>query len=284
MVPFQVIHLISSWLNLILYTLEVALYALYILNFRKDRPIHRWVVFAALISDTICTIGVSANAYSILLLPNTTTYWAGSLIICSNGVSSGIEHAFLTYRIWHLQVFDYPSTLHTRQDYTKLRNTWPLVLLISLTLVHIGLTTASGVLVLTQRSKSREGVICALIGGSLRAATDIIIACMLVYQINKFDTAFASTQTFLRRFTVKVMATGSIAAVLTLLILILLAINNNVAFIPTSFVGRVHSITTLSHLSMRWSKESTLKTMNTMEDIELRIEETTNRSQKGLPP
>ncbi len=32
---------------------------------------------------------------------------------------------------------------------------------------------------------------------------------------------------FLRRFTVKVMATGIIAAVLTLLIVILLAINNN---------------------------------------------------------
>ncbi|KAF4570114.1 ATP-dependent DNA/RNA helicase [Pleurotus pulmonarius] len=285
MASFQAIYLISSWLNLIFYTVEVALYALYMLKFRKDRPIHRWVVFAALVSDTICTIGVSAGAYSILLLPNATSFWAGSLIIWSNGVSSGIEHAFLTYRIWHLQVFDYSSNLHTRQHYVKLRNIWPLALLIPLTLVHIGFTTASGVLVLTQRSKSREGIICTLIGGSLRAATDIIIACILVYQINKFHTAFVSTQTFLRRFTVKVMATGIIAAVLTLLIVILLAINNNVAFLPTAFVGRVHSITTLSHLSMRRSKkESILKTMKTVEDLGLRIEETTNTSQKGRPP
>ncbi|KAL4263735.1 DUF6534 domain-containing protein [Pleurotus pulmonarius] len=285
MASFQAIYLISSWLNLIFYTVEVALYALYMLKFRKDRPIHRWVVFAALVSDTVCTIGVSAGAYSILLLPNATSFWAGSLIIWSNGVSSGIEHAFLTYRIWHLQVFDYSSNLHTRQHYVKLRNIWPLALLIPLTLVHIGFTTASGVLVLTQRSKSREGIICTLIGGSLRAATDIMIACILVYQINKFHTAFVSTQTFLRRFTVKVMATGIIAAVLTLLIVILLAINNNMAFLPTSFVGRVHSITTLSHLSMRRSKkESILKTMKTMEDLGLRIEETTHTSQKGRPP
>lgn len=63
------IYLISSWLNLIFYTMEVALYALYMLKFRKDRPIHRWVVFAALISDTICTIGVSAGAYSVSGIP-----------------------------------------------------------------------------------------------------------------------------------------------------------------------------------------------------------------------
>ncbi|KAJ6534205.1 hypothetical protein B0H19DRAFT_1271932 [Mycena capillaripes] len=152
----------SSWLNLALYTLELMLAARYLVL--PARPFaHKIAVVGLLCADTVCTIATGFSVCLVLVPMKITNFrllMAPLMVaIITTYVSSAVTQLFLCNVLYRL---------------TKSKAVTGAVLI--LIFAHLGFSWASAILTVTTEKLGGIVVTTTAIGAIICAATDISIA------------------------------------------------------------------------------------------------------------
>ncbi|SJL14155.1 uncharacterized protein ARMOST_17610 [Armillaria ostoyae] len=96
--------LATSWLNMILYTSQVALSIYYLRHFTATRWLRGWI-FASLFIDGTCLIVGMVGVYMYLVLNQGLSYrvifaWASKVVVLLTYSSALIAHTFFCHRYW----------------------------------------------------------------------------------------------------------------------------------------------------------------------------------------
>ncbi|KAF7339097.1 hypothetical protein MVEN_01986200 [Mycena venus] len=280
----SIVSLVSStWLNTGLYAVELVLVAYY-LRRPSSRPLsNKFCVLGLLFFDTIATAGSFVNV--IMALGGIVTFDLRNILaptavgILTTFATAAIAQTFLCYMF-----------------YTLTKNKLISSIVILMILAHLGVTWASGILVLTtlnvdgaaftttkcvnaflSLTPSFLAVLTNPNPQSRRnssATTDIIIAGLLSW---KFWGMMAqappgrSTRSLLRKIFLVVISSGTIVAANTILMLILLAKHSLAFFFLFTSQGRVYSLTILGNfliaIPTRMDAEMRVPTPNQPFDI-----------------
>ncbi|KAJ7466577.1 hypothetical protein B0H11DRAFT_2307166 [Mycena galericulata] len=222
--------LAASWINCMLFSLEIVLLVQY---FQKPRPLlHQVGVSAIFAFDTVCTFAVCAQTYLVVLVfacePNhflpIATLRTVTVILFMTYATASLEQMFLCYLFFTL---------------TKQR-------LISVFL----LTDIPATPALRIRSPLGPAFLTSKLGAISCAVTDILIAAALLHTFIRMESKSAvrvSTRTLLRRLMVMSFTSGVAVASTTSLTMILL-IGGNPAYALFFFCqGRVYAVTILTN-------------------------------------
>ncbi|KAJ6585522.1 hypothetical protein B0H19DRAFT_1109890 [Mycena capillaripes] len=235
------ILLISSWVNILFFMLEVILIVKYFR--RPNRPLwHKIGVGMFLLSDTACTISICAQVYlTLLVFPCVdisrvflnSLYWPISITILSTYATASIEQAFLCYLFYSL---------------TKRRTiTGFLVFTI---FFHLGFSWASAALVLKERGPGGKAFTATSIGAISCAVTDVLVAVALgctFYRLESRVVKGRVIQSILRRLGVLTLTSGFVVASITLVAVINLMLGSSVYVLFFFCQGRAYALTILAN-------------------------------------
>ncbi|KAJ7217432.1 hypothetical protein C8J57DRAFT_1553959 [Mycena rebaudengoi] len=234
----SIVSLVSStWLNTGLYAIELVLAAHY-LRRPSSRPLsNQLCVFGLLFFDTIATAGSFINV--VMALGGIVTFDLRNIL---SPTVVGILTAFATAAI--------AQTFLCYMFYSLTKNKLISSIVLFMILAHLGITWASGILVLTTLNFGGAAFTTTKVGAILCATTDIIIAGLLSW---KFWGMMAqapperSTRSVLRKILLVVISSGTIVAVNTVLMLILLVKHSLAFYFLFTSQGRVYSLTILGN-------------------------------------
>ncbi|KAK7045148.1 hypothetical protein R3P38DRAFT_2609548 [Favolaschia claudopus] len=232
-VPF----LAASWLNVIMYSVEIMLCWRYF-N-RPSRPlIHKIGVSAMLLADTICTLAINV-----------------SLCLTVNGAVTRNIHAF-TIPVAIQIVTTYSTAVITQLFFTNLfralvKSLIICGILVILIAVHFGFSFSAAIL-LVKTIANRQDISFryTAVGAINCAGTDVIIALCLVtkfWLLMRNTIPGQSARSVVRRIIVLVVASGGVCATTTLTMMILVLKGNpafNVLFV---LQGRVYALSILGN-------------------------------------
>ncbi|KAJ7274100.1 hypothetical protein C8J57DRAFT_1715010 [Mycena rebaudengoi] len=235
-VPFNAVLLISSWVNLMLYVLEIVLVAEYFRR-RSARPfLHKLGVASFMLFDTICTMSVSSHVYLSVLagdLNSRELLWSITFILLSTYATAAVEQIYM---------------LNLYLALTKNRIIG--AFLLALVVVHTAFSFASAALIQVQNTPVGISFTTTIVGASMCAGTDIIIACLLCFKFLRMESSTItgrSAHTLVRRVAVIILTSGIIVAAFTLTALLMLvrgAVGFNLAFFCQ---GRAYTLTILAN-------------------------------------
>ncbi|KAF8157376.1 hypothetical protein K438DRAFT_2026243 [Mycena galopus ATCC 62051] len=234
----SIVSLVSStWLNTGLYAIELVLAAHY---FRRpsSRPLfNKLCVLGLLFFDTIATAGSFVNV--IMALGGIVTFDLRNILaptavgILATFATGAIAQTFLCYMFYSLT-----------------RNKLISSIVLLMILAHLGITWASGILVLTTLNVGGAAFTTTKVGAILCATTDIILAGLLSWKFWKMMIQIEperSLRSLLRNILLLVISSGIIVAANTILMLILLIKNSLAFFFFFTSQGRVYSLTILGN-------------------------------------
>ncbi|KAJ6531379.1 hypothetical protein DFH09DRAFT_139498 [Mycena vulgaris] len=230
--------LVGSWLNCMLFMLEISLMVLY---FRTSRPLlHRIGVGAILAFDAVCTGAICAEVYThILVFPCEAQVFTDStlrplaVILFSTYATASLEQLFLCALYFVL----------TKQRLIT-------AFLVATVALHLALSYASAVLVLTTGSPGGSAFLTSKIGAISCSVTDVLIATALLYTLMRMEITSAVrvyTHSLLRRLMLLVFTSGVLVASTTILSMIFLLQGNPVYSLFFYAKGRVYSLTILGN-------------------------------------
>ncbi|KAK0457276.1 uncharacterized protein EV420DRAFT_516499 [Desarmillaria tabescens] len=229
--------MISSWINLVLYTAEVLLFIYYDIS-RRPRHFYRYGPMVALIIDTAATAVICAEAYLTLVDHQDSQLWTVPFVIILTVVSALLEQSFLIYR------------------FRTLTNG----VIITAILCVLVFTHAAVALISTVYSFSHSdadpigpntlGWISVGVSYILSALADVAISSALVRSLGQFKIGSPVTKSLIRQASVKTMAWGFISAMTTLTVLILLYVTPSASTAVFLCSGRVYSLTVLIHMAL----------------------------------
>ncbi|KAJ7143814.1 hypothetical protein C8R44DRAFT_864841 [Mycena epipterygia] len=232
--------LISSWINCLLYMLEIVLMVEYFQQ--SSRPLlHRIGVSSLFAFDTICTAAICTQVYAVLLeFPCQSnpvfvdiTLRAIALILFSTYATASLEQLFL-------------CTL-----YFSLTKNWMVTsFLVACVAVHFAFSYASGILILTTDSVVGQAILTSKVGSILCAITDVLVASSLLYTFVRMDITTAvraSTHSLLRRLIVLIFTSGVLVASTTLLSIVFLLKHVTLYQVFFFAQGRMYSLTILGN-------------------------------------
>ncbi|KAF9495066.1 hypothetical protein BDN71DRAFT_900970 [Pleurotus eryngii] len=259
--------LISSWLNLVLYAMEINLAYRYMCNFPNDSRMIRGIVCFALVVDTISTVAVCGNAWIFLVgtprtgLPPSYLQWPLPTLIIATTCSASLEQSFLIFRFWKLRHAGSEMQRQMRESaskrFQKLPDIFMAGFLALLVCTHTGFALTSGILVSRNPVIAPEFAVAATtVARCVSGAADILVAIALVWQLRTVDASFRPTQCLIRRLIANAIASGAIVAVTTLLLMVLFLVKALAFYIFFAILGRLYSITILVNLSTRLRKHS----------------------------
>ncbi|KAF7342449.1 hypothetical protein MVEN_01834100 [Mycena venus] len=230
------IMVLSSWLNVALYTLELVLCWRYFT--RPSRPlIHKIGVAVLVFFDSVCTV-------------------AGGVGVCLAVVRSPITNLRLLLSPLATQIFTtYVSAVISQLFLSNLfyvltGNKIVTGILLILIFVHLGFSWASAISSLTTLNLGGITFTTTTVGAVSCAATDLIIAASLSW---KFWTMMArtnretSSRSLLRRILILTVSSGAICASNTLVMMILLLKGSDFFEFFFSCQGRVYALTILGN-------------------------------------
>ncbi|KAJ7450096.1 hypothetical protein B0H11DRAFT_2289440 [Mycena galericulata] len=231
--------LAASWINCMLFSLEIVLLVQY---FQKPRPLlHQVGVSAIFAFDTVCTFAVCAQTYLVVLVfacePNhflpIATLRTVTVILFMTYATASLEQMFLCYLFFTL----------TKQRLIS-------VFLVCCIALHLSASYASGILTIQQQSPLGPAFLTSKLGAISCAVTDILIAAALLHTFIRMESTSAvrvSTRTLLHRLMVMSFTSGVAVASTTSLTMILL-IGGNPAYALFFFCqGRVYAVTILTN-------------------------------------
>ncbi|KAJ7017887.1 hypothetical protein C8F04DRAFT_1153751 [Mycena alexandri] len=226
------VQLASSWVNMMLYMLEIVMCFRYFQRSARPLP-HKIGVGAMVFFDTLCTMSVDANilitflsffgkeSFAALLVPTSTTIFLTYL-------TAIVEQLFLCHLYFILS-----------------RKRVVTLILIGLGAIHLSFSFAGGILVQTAPFPGRLTFTITAVGAILCAVNDFLIAGCLGYEMYKVKRSQSATPSLLRRLTILSITSGAIVASTTLLMMILL-LKGSIAFsFFFSCQGRVYALTLL---------------------------------------
>ncbi|KAF5371503.1 hypothetical protein D9615_009589 [Tricholomella constricta] len=238
------LSLVSTWLNLILYSLELALTAIYFHQFPKDAPFVRVMVILFLLADTLGTISTCATTWMFAItyanVMVTFNFWTTPVLILTTAVSAMLEQSFLIYRVYAL-------------SHCKVVCGFLLLLVVT----HVAFSILSSVeLSIHPEFGPGIAIMATTVAFCVAAALDILIPIALIWQLRKFTSIFESTKNLVRRLSIKAISSGSVVAITGILFLILFWLQIPEYLIITSTFGRLYSLTVLVNLLGRKPRET----------------------------
>ncbi|KAF7290175.1 hypothetical protein MIND_01330900 [Mycena indigotica] len=240
--------LVGTWLNSLLYSIELLQMFSYFRSFPSDDSRIKVLVVVAFALDT--TAGLS-NYTAVYLYTirhaGDVAYlrvqiWTFPVLAISTGLVAVLVQSFLTFRFWRF-THNTPLTI-------------VLFLLIGTTL---GACFAAGIYTVlfpnyADRHKSMIPVRAWLIS---QAATDLLIASALLWELHRWSSpnAFDRTRSLLHRLMMHTLTTGGASALVAVACLIAFSIDqeNNIALSIAYSLGRVYMLTMLANLNLRKS-------------------------------
>ncbi|KAJ7930952.1 hypothetical protein B0H13DRAFT_2651662 [Mycena leptocephala] len=233
-----IIIVVSSWVNIALYTLELVLCARYFA--RPSRPLaHKIGVGVLVFFDTVCTVAVGFDVCLAVLHPPVTPanprllFTPLAVEIIATYVSSVISQLFLCNLLYILT-----------------GNGIVAVVLLLLIFTHLGFSWASAILILKAANHTGFAFTTSAVGAISCAATDAIVAACLAWKFWMMMTHINSensTRSLLRRILILSVSSGAICAGNTLLMMILLLKGSEFFDFFFSSQGRVYALTILGN-------------------------------------
>ncbi|KAJ7075804.1 hypothetical protein B0H15DRAFT_615320 [Mycena belliarum] len=222
------LHLVSSWLNVGLYTIEFVLCQKYLRD--APRPFnHKAAVGAMALFDTIGTAAACAGTYIRFINLATKEERYRAVMIFTTYATALVEQCFMCNLYFHLT-----------------RNHFVTGILALLVLTHTGFSWTSASLKLrgnpvpaTLRTTTIGAIICAV--------TDVLIAlclCLKLWQFLGYSNR-TSTRSFLQRIMILVISSGAMVGSNTLIVMILLLNRSPVFQIFFICQGRVYALSLL---------------------------------------
>ncbi|KAJ7089132.1 hypothetical protein C8R44DRAFT_818818 [Mycena epipterygia] len=236
------VQLASSWLNAMLYMLELVMCLRYFQ--RSSRPLpHKIGVGAMVLFDTLCTMAINTNVFIAFQIFLRKTCFS-SLNIGSTATlfmtysTAAIEQCFLIHLYFILT-----------------RNRGISICLAFLIIVHLGFTFSAGIMLQTFSLPFTERLTFAVtaVGAILSALMDMLIAGFLGYELFKIKTKISagSPQSLIRRIYILSVTSGALVASITLLNIILF-LKGHIAFeFFFSCQGRVYAVSLLVNFLSR---------------------------------
>ncbi|KAJ6587490.1 hypothetical protein DFH09DRAFT_229771 [Mycena vulgaris] len=231
-----ILLLVSSWLNLVLYTAELFLCCRYFL--RAGRPfLHKLGVAALAGFDTISTMGIMANACLANIPPPTT-----KLVLLFLPLSSTIFATYCSAAIAQLFLCNLFFQLTG--------NIFVVAFLVLSILVHCAFSFASAVMILTKETTLGIVLTTTTVGAVGCAATDICIAACLSYKLWKMlnYTGRATTaRSLVQRILILTISSGALVASNTLIMMVLVLRRSAAFDFFFASQGRLYSLTILGN-------------------------------------
>jgi hypothetical protein len=239
--------LIATWLNTLLYTLEInqacSYYRMYSTN---DRLCVRLIVVLCLLVDTVNIIGQYATVYLY-----TVTYWGDPMFALHQQWSIALSGVSTTITAVLVQFF----LIHRYNSLAKQP-------IIACFLVLLSLVALAGALSAAINFASHDPYLhhdkinsSISVWLSFGTATDCLIAAALVVQLRRMRSGFKFSDGLVRRISVMTIQTGGATSVLAVAALVtyLRNNNNNVSNIFIFCLGCTYTLTMLYNLNKRQS-------------------------------
>ncbi|KAJ7674063.1 hypothetical protein DFH06DRAFT_1292792 [Mycena polygramma] len=230
--------LAASWLNCLLFMIEISLMFQYF-HLPSKPLLHRIGVGTMFVCDIACTIAVCHTVYLVALVfpcdsdhifDRTQLTLLAVILVTTYGTAS-IEQLFLCYLYFSL----------TKQKLVT-------AFLVFSVAVHLAFSYASAMLVLVRDTPFGSSILTSKIGAIACAATDIMIASALMFTFVRFERTIVvrvSTQSLLRRLTVLIFASGVLVASTTFFVMLFLLKGIPAYSLFFYCQGRVYSLTIL---------------------------------------
>ncbi|KAJ7740239.1 hypothetical protein DFH07DRAFT_839328 [Mycena maculata] len=249
------VQIASSWVNMMLYMLELVMCLRYFRRSSPSRPlVHKFGVGALILLDTACTMAVDANTFETFLLSlGKESFFSlsvpTSVTIFMTYSTASVEQLFLCHLYFFL----------TRNRITSM-------FLVVIVVLHLAFSFASGILLQTADLGNPWPFTTNIVGAVLCAVTDVLIAGLLSWEFFKIRPSQNSQRRLIRRIYILCVTSGAIVACTTILMLILF-LKGDIAFqFFFSCQGRVYALTLLANFLSRPSFSGTSSTSNEARD------------------
>ncbi|KAF8190478.1 hypothetical protein BJ912DRAFT_323541 [Pholiota molesta] len=250
---FSSIHLSISWLNALLYMLEIILVIYYLFHFTTKLSL-RVLLFGMLLADTICMVTVFASTW-LLLIKGPISYsvneyrWTVLLSTLMITVVSVIEEIFLINRCRRLA-----------------QHTAITLLLLALVIAHAVFNVYSGFYVEAfpgmaetvgyDMTARRYGNRATSIAASLAAAVDVLVPLALTWRLYQVTPKNIARKRSWLDTLINSISSGGIGGLMSFVLLILFWLRPDVFYILSLTMGRVYVVTLLVNLIVSQRKTS----------------------------
>ncbi|KAJ7477693.1 hypothetical protein FB451DRAFT_1454552 [Mycena latifolia] len=233
----KVLLLVSSWINICLYTLELVMCRRYF-QCPNRLPLYKAGVCTLIFFDSICTLTVCVSAcFAVLGNPPGEDIGVSmspvSVTVFMTYCSAAVEQAVLSHLYFALT-----------------GNVFVTACLVLLILVHMGFAFASAALIVVFNSELSGALMTTTVSAITCAVTDIFLAICLgfkVWQMLSPRDVITPTHSFVRKFFLLILSAGLIVASNTMVMMALLVSKTYVSMFFLSYQGRVYSLALLAN-------------------------------------
>ncbi|KAJ7133598.1 hypothetical protein C8R44DRAFT_772710 [Mycena epipterygia] len=225
----------GSWLNLVLYTTEAALFVFFVPRWKLS-PTYKYGFYIIILNDAVATYCVCANLMMTVLDGYPRASWPVTVLLMSTGLSAFMEQTFLIHRYYTVGKSMAMSTF--------------LMLVVVAHLAMLITATVYGPNNPHFPSKTDPSRIAA----ALCTTADVLIALSIVWSLSGIRPVWRSTQQLIRTLCLNALTSGAIVATLTMLSTVTNLVQGVNAIIFSLFfasLGRVYSLTVLVNIIIR---------------------------------
>ncbi|KAL0565260.1 hypothetical protein V5O48_016766, partial [Marasmius crinis-equi] len=237
--------LCGTWVNSYFFLIELIMCYKYFTRYHREDPFWlKMTVLITLLVDVVSTIDHYAMIY---MYTNThwgdeeflkRQYWPMPVYLVTTGASAWIVQHFLIFRFWLLS-----------------RNKFVTPFLSLASMVAFAGAIVTGVVIAKfpsydKRTKADAPVTVWL---TASAVSDVLIAVVLIYTLQRMKTSLRRTQTLVKHLTILAIQTGSPGSVgATIGLIVYLNDNENNISVGIAFsLGRIYALTMLHNLNSR---------------------------------
>ncbi|KAF7314630.1 hypothetical protein MKEN_00936700 [Mycena kentingensis (nom. inval.)] len=231
----NVIEVVASWLNLALFTLEIALSLFYMRQWDLNRNLKIAFVLVIL-NDLVGTMAVCTVPFEFLVLGKFTSVEAVVVLLITTAISATVEQIYLIQRYWRVSKSSYYCAFLVLLSFTH-------------TFVAIAATTNGEIY-----SVHDDIWDLRAIAGTLCTIDDILIAMAMIWTLSGIKPIWHSTQQLIRAFCIHALTTGIVVAIATIFAFVPLFLRASWAHFFDIFfamMGRIYSLTIISNFIHR---------------------------------
>ncbi|KAJ7215226.1 hypothetical protein C8J57DRAFT_1396811 [Mycena rebaudengoi] len=236
--------LVSSWANMVLFTLEIKEIFNYFGRYKRDPVFNKIMVLTAVSGDILTVFACLSSTYLY-----TVSHWGELDYVASQpwGIAGYVIGTGITGAA--VQIF-------LARMVFKLTKQWIWLPILAL-FIMVGLTGAgatAATLIVSRAISSRKGLVkWVTVWLSGCVAADTLITIILVAKFQTLQNAFVGTSDLLRRLSLAAIRNGSITTTVTIVTVVLFKIQpeTNSALMLEITIGRVYTLCMLSNLNNR---------------------------------
>ncbi|KAF7364865.1 hypothetical protein MVEN_00356800 [Mycena venus] len=240
--------LAGSWLNTVLFTLEIVLCFLYMRRWKLD-PVFHYGFVLFLVNDTLGTLCVYANSFLSFVQRTENPKWPAAVLLISTALSALIEQTFLVHRYWMV---------------TK-NTVWSGIIML-IALAHMCAAISSVALGGPSKEFSVHNGLTLVRPPALTILTclkifrpHVLIALSMVWSLSGFDSVSQSTRHLIRSIALNALATGAVVASVTglaMITLLIKSLDRNIFSLFFVIMGRVYSLTIIVNFYQRHRQQA----------------------------